>query len=128
MSFDNEIQPIALASAHPRQFSDQPEFIEAVGLLQDRNVPLKTVTQYALGGSLVLSCVGLAALARRPWRPDRAEALDDVTAFFGSLAPLAMHFALQYFLTLEPRPPVGAPISRRRGLVAREPLHSVDLS
>jgi ATP-dependent Clp protease ATP-binding subunit ClpC len=103
---DNIIQPTAGATAHPRELLDVPEFNEAVGLLQESNVPLETVRQYALGDNFVLSCIGLAALSRRP---DRADGLDDVTAFFDNLAPWGMHFALQYFLAVEPRPPMGAP-------------------
>lgn len=104
---DSVIQPTAGATAHPRELSDVPEFTQAVGLLQDAGVSIETVKQYALGDNFVLSCVGLAALSGRP---ERGEALGDVTASFEGLTPWAMYFALQYFLTVEPRPPVGAPM------------------
>ena len=104
---DSAISPIAGNSAHPRELLDMPEFLEAVRLMQDASVPLETVTQYVLGGNWILSSAALAAL---PGRPDGREALGEVSAYFDSLAPWAMHYALKYYLALEPRPPVGAPL------------------
>jgi ATP-dependent Clp protease ATP-binding subunit ClpC len=104
---DSVMAPIAGNSAHPRELSELPEFLEAVRLLQDADVPLETVTQYVLGANWLLSCAALAAL---PGRPDGAQALYEVSAYFDNLAPYAMHYALKYFLALDPRPPVGAPL------------------
>ncbi len=69
---DAAIAPIASNSAHPRELSELPQFIEAVGILQDAKVPLDVVTQYVFGANWVLSCVALAALSGRP---DGAQAL-----------------------------------------------------
>jgi ATP-dependent Clp protease ATP-binding subunit ClpC len=104
---DSVMSPIAGNSAHPRELSELPEFVEAVRLLQDANVPIETVTQYVLGANFVLSCAALAAL---PGRPDGTEAVGEVTSYFDGLTPWAMHYALKYFLAVEPRPPVGAPL------------------
>ncbi|HKZ96484.1 MAG TPA: AAA family ATPase [Hyphomicrobiaceae bacterium] len=93
--------------AHPRELADDRAFLEAVKLLQEPGVDLETVTQYALGANWALSCAGLAALGERS---DRLQALDEVIAHFDKLSPWAMHFALQYFVGVEPRPPVGAPV------------------
>ncbi len=104
---DSVISPIAGNSAHPRELSELPEFLEAVRLLQDADVSLETVIQYVLGANWILSCAALAAL---PGRPDGAQALSEVSVYFDNLAPYAMHYALKYYLALEPRPPVGAPL------------------
>ncbi len=85
-----------------------PEFAEAVSLLQDGNVSLQTATQYAIGGNTILSCAGLAALAKRA---DRAEALSDIVESLDTLGAWAMYFALQYLLALDPRPPMGVPLT-----------------
>jgi ATP-dependent Clp protease ATP-binding subunit ClpC len=98
--------PSADQAAHPREFLDEPSFQEAAALLKDDAVPLKTVLQYALGMNWGLSCAGLAALAGRA---DRASAQDQVLAAFDRLVPWAMHYALNYFLSLESPPPPGAP-------------------
>jgi ATP-dependent Clp protease ATP-binding subunit ClpC len=105
------IETAATACNHPRELAEQRDFVEAARLLQDRDVPLATVTEYALGGNWILSCVALAALAERT---DRAEALEGVVAYFDNLTPWAMHFALKYFLAVEPRPPVGAPLANTK--------------
>ncbi len=98
--------PIAEDAAHPREFLDQPAFQEAAALLRSDAVPLKTVLQYAIGMNWGLSCAGLAALAGRP---DRADAQEQVLAAFDRLVPWAMHYALNYFLSLPARPAPGAP-------------------
>jgi ATP-dependent Clp protease ATP-binding subunit ClpC len=98
--------PIAENAAHPREFADQPSFQEAAALLSGSDVALKTVTQYALGTSWSLSCVGLAALTRRS---DGIAAKDQVLSGFDRLAPWAMSYALTYFLSLPDRPPLGVP-------------------
>src|SRR5208337_3521665 len=98
--------PVAENAAHPREFLDEPSFQEAAGLLRSDTVPLKTVLQYVLGTNWGLSCAGLAALAERP---DRADARQQVLSGFDRLTPWAWHYALAYFLTLNPRPAPGAP-------------------
>lgn len=98
--------PLAENAAHPREFSEQPSFQEAVALLCAEDVPLKTVMQYALGTSWSLSCLGLSALSRRQ---DGSAATDQVLTAFDRLAPWAMSYALSYFLSLQIRPPLGAP-------------------
>jgi ATP-dependent Clp protease ATP-binding subunit ClpC len=103
---ESEFAPFASNSAHPRELADHPQFKEAVGLLEDLEVPLATVLQYALGANWALSCAGLAAL---PHRFDGDEAVDPVLAQFDKLSPWAMFFALAFFVATDPRPPVGAP-------------------
>ncbi|MBL8780038.1 MAG: hypothetical protein JNL06_03755, partial [Alphaproteobacteria bacterium] len=92
------------ATAHPRELSDRSEFVEAVALLADVDVPLETVTQYALGANWTMSCAALAALAQRA---DGHQASKDVLAFFGRLRPWAMHYALEYLSSLKQRPLPG---------------------
>ena len=98
--------PLASNLAHPRELEDQPQFAEAVRLLEDPAVPLDTVMQYALGANWPLACAGLAALRRRA---DRSERSDQVVAHFEKLYPWPIYFALAYLLAVEPRPPVGDP-------------------
>src|SRR5437016_6035827 len=86
---------------------DAREFKQAARALADPAVPLDVVLQYAHGANWGLSCTAFAALARRN---DRSEALDQVVTQFDRVAPWAMYFALEYFLTAEPRPPVGAAV------------------
>ena len=109
--------PLASNLAHPRELEDQPQFAEAVSLLQDPDVPLDTVMQYALGANWTLACAALAALKRRA---DRSERVDEVVAQFDKLYPWPIYFALEYLLAVEPRPPVGDPRGRRQGLVGRQ--------
>jgi ATP-dependent Clp protease ATP-binding subunit ClpC len=97
----------ATASAHPRDLTAQPNFVEAMSLLADPSVALETVRDYALGGNWILSSAALAALCQRADGPGAA---DSIAAFFDNLSPWAMHFALRYFLTLPSRPPAGAPL------------------
>ena len=100
--------PFSNSSAHPRELTEHPEFEQAARALADPTVPLDVVLQYAHGADWGLSCTAFAALARRN---DRSEALDQVVAQFDRVAPWAMYFALEYFLTAEPRPPVGAAVA-----------------
>ena len=74
--------PLASNLAHPRELEDQPQFAEAVKLLQEPAVPLDTVMQYALGANWPLACAGLAALKRRA---DRSQRTDQVVAHFDKL-------------------------------------------
>ena len=99
--------PLASSYAHPRELEEQPQFVEAVGLLQGPDVPLSTVMQYVTGTNWTLACAALATLVGRP---DRDDAVDDVLAHFDKLYPWPIYFALAYFAVAEPRPPVGAPV------------------
>jgi hypothetical protein len=76
--------PLASNLAHPRELEDQPQFREALTLLQDPEVPLDTVMQYALGANWPLACAALAALKRRT---DRSERSGEVVAHFEKLYP-----------------------------------------
>ncbi|MFZ1107712.1 MAG: AAA family ATPase [Rhodomicrobium sp.] len=98
--------PTADNAAHPREFLDQPSFQEMAASLRSEDVSLKTLLQFALGTNWALSCAGLAALAERP---DRGGASEQVLSAFDRLPPWAMWFALGYFQSLAPRPPLGAP-------------------
>ena len=100
--------PIASNLAHPRELEDQPQFAQAVNLLEDAAVPLDTVMQYVLGANWPLACAGLAALKRRP---DRNERIGLVVAQFDKLYPWPIYFALSYLLSVEPRPPLGDPVA-----------------
>ena len=105
-SLEAVFSPLASNLAHPRELEDQPQFAEAVRLLQDPSVPLDTVMQYALGANWPLACAGLAALKRRP---DRSERADEIVAHFEKLYPWPIYFALACLVVVEPRPPVGDP-------------------
>ena len=99
-------------SASARELANHPKFVEARRLLADKNVPIETVRDYAMGSNWFYSCTALAALYDRD---DRDDALEHISAFFDTLTPWAMTFALKFFTVAEPRPPVGAPL-----LAARE--------
>ena len=92
------------ASAHPRDLRNHPAFLEAVALLQSRDVPLNVVADYAMGAVWVLSAAGCAALAERS---DREEIATRMQKHFRSLTPWPVYYGLHYFATLEARPPVG---------------------
>jgi len=95
------------ASAPVRELAANPRLLEARCLLADDNVPLDTVRDYAIASTWFPSCAALAALYDRD---DRDGAVDSVIAFFDTLTPWAMYFALKLFLAADPRPPVGAPL------------------
>jgi ATP-dependent Clp protease ATP-binding subunit ClpC len=103
---DAEFSPAFEDAAHAREFLEDANFQEMVGLFSAEEMPLKTVTLYALGENWSFSCAALAALAQRA---DRADAFKQVLGAFDGLAPFAMHYALSYFLTLPERPAAGAP-------------------
>jgi ATP-dependent Clp protease ATP-binding subunit ClpC len=98
-------------SAPAREVAAHPRFVEAHRLLADDAVPVTVVGEYAIGSNWFFSCAALAALCDRA---DRDEVLDDVLAFFDTLSPWGMHFALKAFLAADPRPPVGAPVAAIR--------------
>src|SRR5262249_62207523 len=60
--------PLASKLAHPRELEDQPQFAEAVRLLQEPAVPIDTAMPYALGGNWPRACPAFAALKRRAAR------------------------------------------------------------
>jgi len=95
-------------ASHPRELAEQREFLEAVELLKAPTVPLDTVMQYVQGANWGLASAALAALNQRP---DGGQVVDEVLAHFDNLYPWPMHFALEYFVSAEPRPPVGTPLA-----------------
>ena len=99
------ISPLTSNLAHPRELEDESSFTDAVALLQNPDVTLETVMQYASGTNWVLACMALAALRKRG---DGSQMVDQVQAQFDKLYPWPMYFALAYFASLERRPPVGA--------------------
>jgi ATP-dependent Clp protease ATP-binding subunit ClpC len=105
---DAQFAPFASNSAHPRELLENAAFKEAVALLSDSATPLETVMQYAQGLSWTLACAAFAALARRD---DGSQVVDRVLAQFDRVAPWPMYFALDYFLQVEPKPPVGAVVT-----------------
>lgn len=105
---DAQFAPFAGNSAHPRELIENAAFKEAVALLADSATPLETVLQYAQGLSWTLACAAFAALTRRE---DRAQAIERVLAQFDKVAPWPMYFALEYFIEVDPKPPVGAVVT-----------------
>jgi ATP-dependent Clp protease ATP-binding subunit ClpC len=101
------IESAGAGAIHPSELYGHASFQSALGLLAETHVDLDTVVRYALGYDWGLACAALAALDRRG---DAEEAVDRVLAQFNRLVPWAMYFALNYFLGLRPRPPVGAPV------------------
>lgn len=106
-SIDAAINP----SVHARELEADPRFLEARRLLADPAVPMGVVRDYAIGSNWFFSCTALAALCERE---DRDEACDDVLAFFDTLTPWGMYFALKLLLACDPRPPVGTPLASVR--------------
>ena len=104
---ESVFSPTTHSSAHPRELSEQPQFQEAVALLKAPGVPLDTVLQYALGANWALASAALAALKQRP---DGGQVVDEIVRHFDKLYPWPMHFALEYFVAVQPRPPIGAPL------------------
>ena len=104
---ENVFSPTTHSAAHPRELAEQPQFVEAVALLTAPGVPLDTVLQYALGANWALASAALAALKQRP---DGGQVVDEIVRHFDKLYPWPMHFALEYFLAVQPRPPIGTPL------------------
>lgn len=96
------------STAHPGQLADKSEFQEASDLLRSGDVPLDTVTQYALGANWTLACAALDALLHRP---DREDASLAVMNQMGRLRPWSLHYALEYLLSLDTRLPSGAAVA-----------------
>lgn len=98
-------------SSTARELAHHPLFAEARALLADKSVPLDVVRDYAVGGNWFYSCSGLAALRERE---DRNDALGTVMMFLDGLTPWGVYFALDYIASVNPRPPVGAPLLSAR--------------
>ena len=92
---ESVFSPTTHSAAHPRELSEQPQFLEAVALLKAPGVPLDTVLQYALGANWALASAALAALKQRA---GRRAGRRRVVAHFDKLYPWPMYFALDYFV------------------------------
>ncbi len=103
---ESVFSPTTHSAAHPRELMEQPQFLEAVALLKAPGVSLDTVLQYALGANWALASAALAALKQRA---DGGQVVDDIVKHFDRFYPWPMYYALDYFVTVEPRPSVGAP-------------------
>ncbi|HEX2492554.1 MAG TPA: AAA family ATPase [Steroidobacter sp.] len=97
------------ASSHPRDLIDNPEFRQAVAVLQQRDAPLDLVMDYINGANWMLSTVACAALCERA---DREAAAAFMTSNFRGLRPWPVYFALRYLADLNERPPLGLVVLR----------------
>jgi ATP-dependent Clp protease ATP-binding subunit ClpC len=104
---ENSYAAFASNAAHPSALNANPQFEEAVRLLAQTSVPLKTVLQYAEGANWGLACAALAALKQRS---DRDQATGPILQQCEKLTAWSMHFALDFLTTTDPRVPVGAPL------------------
>ena len=104
--FENVFSPTTHSAAHPRELSEQPQFLEAVALLKAPGVPLDTVLQYALGANWALACAALAALKQRPTagRSSTRSCGTSTSSIPGRCTSRSSISCAQ------PRPPVGAPV------------------
>ena len=95
------------STAHPNQLAENAEFQQASALLMSADVPVDTVTQYALGANWTLACAAFDALRQRPDRDD-----PDVLVMnqIARLRPWPLHYALEYLLSLDARLPAGATV------------------
>jgi ATP-dependent Clp protease ATP-binding subunit ClpC len=93
-------------TAHPRELADRSEFTDAVALFSADDVEVDIVAQYALGANWTLSCAAFAALGKRA---DGDAVVQEIVSNFARLRPWAMHYALEYLLSLKQRQPAGAP-------------------
>src|SRR5262249_10263597 len=93
---------------------------DSADILADTNVPLDTVKLYAQGVNPKLTCVALAALARRH---DGSQALPEVLAHLGKFSQgWAIYFALEFFLTVTPSPAVGVAVLHAREWWLQHPI------
>ena len=120
-SLEAVFAPLASSYAHPRELEEQPQFAEAVRLLQDPDVPLDTVMQYVLGTNWTLACAALAALIGRP---DRDEAVDDVAGALRQALSLADVLRARVFRRRRAAAAGRRAGRRRQGLVARQRDHA----
>jgi len=93
-------------SAHPRELIEQPDFKAATTLLGQKDVSFDLIRQYATGASWTLACAALHVLKARPERDSLSQT---VLLQLKQMRPWTIYFALNYFASLEQRPPVGAP-------------------
>jgi ATP-dependent Clp protease ATP-binding subunit ClpC len=112
------VEPFAKRTAHPRELSEHPGFRELTQTLAAPEVSLDTLRQYALGDHWLLSCAALAALRGRA---DRAALSVALTREFQHLRPWPIYFALEYFASLDPRPPAGAAAASARDWWSENP-------
>jgi len=94
-------------AAHPQQLAERAEVQRACAMLLRADVPVETVTQYALGANWTLACAALEALRQRP---DREGAAIQVMNQISLLRPWPLHYALEYLLSLDARLPSGAAV------------------
>jgi ATP-dependent Clp protease ATP-binding subunit ClpC len=113
------LEIFADSTAHPNQLAEKAEFQQASALLVSPDVPIETVTQYALGTNWTLACAALDALRQRPDR-DHPDLL--VMNQMGRLRPWPLHYALEYFLSLDERLPVGAAVVDAEAWWADNPI------
>ena len=104
-------EPFGSNASHPSALFAQRQFVEAVNLLAAPEVPLTVVLQYVEGNSWSLASAALAALRKRPDRPDAIGRVLKQCEYF---SPWAMYFALELLFEAEPPLPVGAPVTRGR--------------
>ena len=97
------LNAVGEASAHPRDVAENPQFLQAAQIFEA--APPDVVTDYVTGFNWMLAAAACAGLS---WRPDRQAMAATVLAAFHHLRPWPMFYALRYFDTLDPRPPVGA--------------------
>ena len=105
LALSAQLQSVGDASSHPRDLATNPTFREGVEILTAADVPLGVVLDFATGANWMLATVACAALAERD---DREAAAAAMARHFRHLPPWAMFQALQYFSTIENRPPCGA--------------------
>ncbi len=101
------LAPLAEKTAHPRELTELPEFQSVVAAVRGPQVSPVLLRQYIFGDNWPLSCAALAALRLHP---EKRSLLVGVLAQMAKLRPWALYFALDYISSLDPRPPVGAPV------------------
>lgn len=115
----SELESFADNSSHPRDLIDRREFTDGVAILSAQETSLESIKQYALGTNWCVACIALAALARRP---DRDALAGEVLGHMPRFGAWPLYFALMYFVSLEKRPAVGAPL---RTIATWWPDHAV---
>ena len=95
-------------AAHPRELGEHGTFCEAVDLLTRPERASRHCRAIRAGRQLGAGVRGLRRA--RQERADGGQAPSEAVAHFDKLYPWPMHFALEYFLGVETRPPVGAPL------------------
>jgi ATP-dependent Clp protease ATP-binding subunit ClpC len=93
------------SSAHPRDVLNNESFREAITLLESKEIPLTTIADDISGANWMLAAAACAALCSRP---DREQLARTVTAGLQHLRTWPLYYALEYFTSIESRPPTGA--------------------